>query len=72
MMGAVLIYGLRCHGDLFGNGRQAPHQLTGDGGADLVGLLPSGDQAAVALTQPHLGFPAAVLDDFGWCFKPPW
>jgi hypothetical protein len=70
MMGAVLIHGLRCHGDLFGDGPHEPHQLTGDGDDDLVGMFPSGDQSSVAFTQPHLGFPADVLDDFGLCFKP--
>jgi hypothetical protein len=66
MMGAVVIHGLRCHGDLGGNGPHEPHQLTGHGHDHLVGMFPSGDQSSVALTQPHLGFPADVLDDFGW------
>jgi hypothetical protein len=31
MLGAVVIHGWRCHGELCGHGPPAPHQLTGDG-----------------------------------------
>ena len=70
MMGAVVIHELWGHGDLFGNGPHEPHQFTGDGDDHLVGMFPSGHQASVAFTQPHLGFPADVLDAFGLLFTP--
>jgi hypothetical protein len=47
----------------------APNQLTGHGHDDLVGLFPPCHQAAGALAQSHLGFPAEVLDHCGWFFQ---
>ena len=69
MMGAVLIHGLRCHGDLFGNGPHEPHQLTGDGDDDLVGMCAAGEQSAIAFPTPHLCLPADGLDDVGLVFQ---
>ena len=69
-MGAGVIPECWGHGELLGHGPHAPHQFTGDGDDHVVGMFPAGHQASVALTQPHLGFPAAGLDDFGWLCKP--
>jgi hypothetical protein len=71
MRGAVVIHRLRGHGDLLGHGPHEPHQLTGAGDDDWVGRLPADQQSSVALTAPHRGCPAEVLDGFGRLFKPP-
>ena len=71
MRGAVVIHRLRGHGDLLGHGPHEPHQLTGADDDDWVGRLPADQQSSVALTPPHRGRPAEVLDGFGRLFKPP-
>ena len=57
------------HGDLFGNRPHEPHQLTGNGHDDLVGMFAVCQQASVAFAQSHLGFPADVLDRFAVLFQ---
>jgi hypothetical protein len=61
--------GLGSHGDLFGNRPHAPHQLTGNGHDDLVGMFPACQQASVAFAPSYLSFPADVLDRFGLLFQ---
>ncbi len=56
-------------GALVGQGPQKASQLTGNGHDHLVGMCASGQQASRALAQPHVGLPAAGLDELGLCFE---
>ena len=59
---------LRCYRDRSGHGPHEARQLTGHSHGDHVGVLASGDESSVALTEPDLGFPTDLLDDVGWLF----
>jgi hypothetical protein len=61
--------GLGGHGYLVGNRPHEPHQLTGNGHDDLVGMFPVCQQASIAFAQSYLGFPADVLNRFGLLFQ---
>jgi hypothetical protein len=41
----------------------------GDRHRDHVGMFAACDELAIALTQPDLGFPTDILDDFGLLFQ---
>ena len=58
----MCLVALRCYRNLLGNGPQKSYEFTGDGHDHLVGMFPSGHQVAIALAQPHLRLPTAVLD----------
>ena len=58
---------LRFYRNLLGNGPHASHQLTGHGHRDHVGMFASCDESSGSFTQPDLGLPTDVLDDF-WLF----
>jgi hypothetical protein len=66
----VVIRGVWWPGDLLGHGPHAPHQRTGDGDHDVVGMVAAGHQSTAACTQSSLGVPAAGLDNFGGLFTP--
>jgi hypothetical protein len=57
------------HGDLLGNRPHEPHQLTGHGHDDLVGMFSVCQQASVAFAPSYLGCPADVLDRVGVLFQ---
>jgi hypothetical protein len=65
----LYLLGLRCYGDLSGNGPHESSQLTGNGHGHDIGVFASCHEAPVTFTEPHLGFPTDVLDDFGLCFE---
>jgi hypothetical protein len=71
MLGAGGIPACGGHGALLGHGPQAPPQCTGAGDDHVVGMVPAGPQASVALTPPPLGVPTEGLDAFGGLFTPP-
>ena len=58
---------LRFYRNLLGNGPHESHQLTGNGHRDHVGMFASCDESSGSFTQPDLGLPTDVLDDF-WLF----
>ena len=60
---------LRSHGDLPGNGPHEADQFPGNGDDDLVHVFPAGEQLAIPLTEPHLGLPTDILDDFRLFFE---
>jgi hypothetical protein len=66
----ICLLALRYYGNLFGNGPHEARQLTRNGHRDHVGMFASCHEPSVALTQPDLGLPADVLDDFWVLFKP--
>jgi hypothetical protein len=55
--------------DLLGNRPHASCQLTGNGHRDRGGMFAACDELPIAFTEPDLGFPTDVLDDFGLCFQ---
>ena len=57
------------HGDLVGNRPQEPHQLTGHGHDDLVGLVAVCQPASGAFAPSSVGLPADVLERVGWLFQ---
>jgi hypothetical protein len=54
---------------MLGHSPHVPHQLTGHGHHDLVGIFAACQQSSRALTQPHLGFPTDGLDGFMLVFQ---
>ena len=57
------------YGHLLGNGPQESDELTGNGDGDHIAVLASCNKSPVTVTEPHLGFPTDVLDDFGLSFQ---
>src|SRR5262245_21503307 len=66
------LLGCLCAGLRSGHGPQASSQLPGHGHAHALGLWASCPEAPGTLTEPHGGFPTAVLDDCGWGCASPW
>ena len=60
---------LRYPGDLMRNGPHKGHEFSGNSHYDLIGVFASSKELAVAFTQPHLRFPAEVLDCFRLLFE---
>jgi hypothetical protein len=55
--------------NLLGNRPHKSDQFTRNSHGDDVGVFPSGHESSIAFTQPDLGLPADVLDDFGLLFQ---
>ena len=66
---AIGLLFLRCYRNLFGNGPHETGQLTSNGHGDHIGVFASCHESSGACTEPDLGFPTDVLDDFGLCFE---
>ena len=63
---------LRRQGDLFGHGPHKADQFLGQSDDDWVHVCPAGEQLALPLTEPHLGFPADLLEDLRVWFESQW
>ena len=58
-------WGLWGHRDLVRNSPHKGTQFPGDSHDHSIGVFAAGAQWAIALTEPHLGFPTDILDGFG-------
>jgi hypothetical protein len=63
------VLALEGYRDLLGNRPHASCQFTGHGYCDHVGMFASCAELPIAFTEPDLGFPTDVLDDFGLFFQ---
>jgi hypothetical protein len=69
---ASALLGLRGYGDLSGHGPHASRQFTGHGHGHHSGMCAACPEAAIPFTEPHLGCPTDVLEDFGLCCEAQW
>jgi hypothetical protein len=69
--GAVALapWAFGCYRHLFGNRPHKASKPTGNGHSDDIGVFAVCSQAPVAPTEPDLGLPADILDDFGLFFQ---